>query len=169
MKKEEILQLNALVNEIFTLYAQDATINAKFLYAMKRNGDLVKPLAEAIIKEIIPTEFKDREKTLEYEMTRTTMCREYSQKDEKGEPIINGNKYEIMIDKQQEFNDKINELNEKFKEVLEEKQQQLEVRDKILKEEVEGFEPYKIKLEYVPETGFITPEIMTLLYHLIDQ
>lgn len=50
----------------------------------------------------------EEEKT--YQDTRIKMCKEYANKDEKGEPILKDNKYDIPDDKLKEFDDELKKL-----------------------------------------------------------
>lgn len=56
-----------------------------------------------------------REQLKEVEGGRIELVKEFAEKDERGEPIVNGNQYKILEENKEEFNKEINELyKEKF-------------------------------------------------------
>ncbi len=170
MTNEQVFQFASLITNLFTEFKQDASINAKFIYALKRNGDIIKPILPKIIEGMKPKEVSDPKKTEDYNAKRTLYCKEYANKDENGNPIIIDEKYDIAIDKKQEFEEKIKLLNEEYKEQVEEQTKNILAQKEFLKKECEEeINFYRIKLEWMPETNFITPEIMELLYLIIEE
>ncbi len=163
--KEDLLSMANVINHIFEKLSQDTTLNPKFLYGLRRNADIIRPIAKNAYDDLQP-KFKDVARTLEYENQRTVLCKEYAEKDEKGEPIIQNKKYKIFVDKKDEFEAKSKELGEKFNDVIEEKKQQIALQEKILKETVE-IDFFKIKVDYLPESGVVTPEMIDIIYPMI--
>jgi len=165
MIKEELLSVANVIDYIFGKLSQETTMNPKFLYGLRRNADIIKPIAKQIYDELQP-KFKDVTRTLEYETKRRTLCEEYSEKDDNGKAIIENKKYKIFVDKKDEFDAKSKELSENFADVIEENKQQMALQDKILKESVD-IDFFKIKIDYLPEAGLITPEMIDILYPMI--
>lgn len=172
MTNQQLFQLNKLLNTIFYQQSSEKTINIKLLYAFKRNKDLIEPeinrLQLKLTEETKPTkEIIDR--NTEYETKRLEICSEFSEKDENGKPVVENNNFKIFVDKREEFNTKIEELNKSFNDVFEARKVGMAKEREILSQPaaIENF--YKIKLEWIPETGLITPELMNVLSELIEE
>lgn len=172
MTNEQLFQLNNLLGIIFYQQSQEKTINSKLLYALKRNKDIIEPeinrLREHLIAETKPTkEIEDR--NAEYEAKRMEACAERSEKDENGKPVIENGNFKIFVDKREELNQAIQELNKEYNDVFEFRKQQMMKEREVLSKDIAVDNLYKIKLEWLPDTGLITPELMTVLYELIEE
>lgn len=172
MINEQLFQLNNLLNIIFYQQAQEKTINSKLLYALKRNKDIIEPeinrLREQLLAETKPSkELEDRNAA--YEAKRMEICTEFSEKDAEGKPVIENNNFKIFVDKRDEFNEKIQELSKEFNDVFEFRKEQILKERQVLSKEIAIDNLYKIKLEWLPDTGLITPELMNVLYDLIEE
>lgn len=172
MINEQLFQLNNLLNIIFYQQAQEKTINSKLLYALKRNKDIIEPeinrLREELIAETKPTkEIEDR--NAEFEAKRMDACSERSEKDENGKPIVENGNFKIFVDKREELNQAIQDLTKEYNDVFEFRKTQMAKERELLMKPIAIENLYKIKLEWLPDTGLITPELMNVLYDLIEE
>ena len=134
---------------------------AKFNYALVRTKDILKREL-ALLEE----SFKEKEKFIEYEAKRIETAKELCDKDEKGEPIIEQNRFKLSEENDGKFKAKLEELQSEYKDALEERTQQMENFNKMLKENV-SFEVHKINLNDIPEE--VTQEQMEILYLMINE
>lgn len=157
MKIKEASHLyKALSSESF-----DSLKGAKFNYALIRN--------QAILKNelaFIEAKFKADPEFLKFSKERYDLLTHYSQKDEKGNPVIENDTYKIQPDLDAEFKEKTKELQEKYSDTLDKRDKQMEEFDAMVEEEI-GFELHKIPLDAIPQE--ITKEQMELLMPLIKE
>ena len=153
MKNQELFELNN------TLKSIKGVTGVKFNYAIARNKRIVKEELECLQEGIKPSE-----SYTELEKKRVELCEQYATKDEKGKPIIEDNKYDIVeIDK---FNEELKSLRDDYKETLIERTAQVNNYSKLLNENVrEDLELYLIAIEDLPDS--LTTEMIENLYSLI--
>ncbi len=132
---------------------------AKFSYALVRTKDILKREL-ALLEE----SFKEKESFTEYDAKRIGIAKELCDKDEKGEPIIEQNKFKFSSENDIEFKKRLVDLQEEYKAVLEERTQQIDSFNKMLAEPI-AYEIHKIAFKDVPEE--ITQEQMEILYPMI--
>jgi hypothetical protein len=116
----------------------------KFAYGVSRNLALLKPEIESLQKAIEATpEF------MKFDEKRVELAKKYAKKDDKGEPIITNNNYEM--ENQVVFDEEFSALKEEYKKEFEARQAQLEEYNEMLQSESDVV-LYKIPVSYVPET-----------------
>lgn len=106
MKYKEVV---ALWNAIFEISGKKGT---KFAYAVIKTKQNITPVVDELMKlQLPPRDY------VAYDTKRIEICKEYSEKDEKGNPKTNGNNFIIAEDRKAEFEAKIVEHNEANSEV----------------------------------------------------
>lgn len=109
----------------------------KFAYALLKNKNKIKKKLEEIYSRYqVSEDFKI------YDEQRIKLAEKHAKKDDKGEPIVNGEKYDI--ENKEEFEKELNELKEKHKDAIEEREKQIEDYEKELDEESD-IEIHKIR------------------------
>jgi len=121
-------------SELFDLYNKLQGLryhsdNKKFSYALIKNiksieGDINK------LNEII----KPNEDFLKFEQKRISVCQAHAIKDENGEPILNGD--EFQIEDMEKFNADLEPMKAKYQSTLSERQKQIEEYNSLLDEEI---------------------------------
>jgi len=133
----------------------------KFAYGITKNKKIIDREIEDIKESITPSpEFA------EFEKARVELCKEYAEKDEKGEFKVENNEYVLPEDKKEEFEIRLKALREQHKEAIEGREKQNEDFEAFQKEESK-VEFYKIKLKDVPED--ISAEEMQAIDELIEE
>ena len=133
----------------------------KFAYGISKNRKIV----DAEI-ENIQTSVAVSEGFAEFEKMRTDLCKEYAEKDEKGEFKEIKGEYVIPADKKEEFEIRLNAYREQHKEAIEEREKQVADFREFEKAE-STVEFYKIKLSDVPED--ISAEELGGINELIEE
>lgn len=154
--------VNKMTNKkVFELY--DAFFTLKGLkgvqlnYAIARNTDYLKSEVEAMKKTLEASDgFK------KYDEARIALAKKHAQKDEKGNPVIIGN--EFQLEDKEVFDKEFAALKEEHKKEIEERQTQLKDFEKLLEEE-SSIEFHKIPVSTLPED--ITTEQMVALLPII--
>ena len=145
--------------------AEKAKLPVKFAYALSKNLALFKIEIDALQEIQKPSpEFE------KYDNERITLCREYCEKEENGNPkttvnpVTGQGEFVIPADKKEEFTKKLTDLAETHKAAREE---QLEKTNEILKmvDEEKEFTVHKVKLSSFPET--MSMETISVLDSLI--
>jgi len=138
-KRKYLLELGNLINHL-----KGQPYNIKFSYFLAKNRRKIKAEIEALEETIKPSE---EWKT--YDNERVEIAKHFSDKDQEGNPIIQGPNYR-MTEKLTEFNEDINKLKNKYENVVAERQKQIDDYTKLLDEEVE-FDGYTIELSDFPQ------------------
>ena len=149
IKKSEVLKLSG----VFDSFKKEK-IGTKFSYFITKNKLSIKDEFEALKEIVVPSE-----KYQQFDRERAELAKAMSDKDNDGKPIIINDSYQI-IKNQTKFNELISAIKEKYAEDIREFEKQITEYKDILKETI-SFEPYAIKLDYLPDT--IDPEIMEIL------
>ncbi len=153
MIKSKLLELSKALNGVGRLSG------VSFSYAVARNLKLLEPEIEAIQKASEPSkEFQ------EYDQARIELAAKHSKKDEKGNPVIEGNQF--ILEDQNAFNKDFEKLKKTHKEALDAREKQGEEVEKLLKEET-PITLYKVKLENVPPQ--ITSAEMSSILDIIEE
>jgi hypothetical protein len=121
-------------SELFELYnklqgLRQHSDKPKFSYAIIKNTKAIESEIKSLNEIINPTEG-----FLQFEEERLDMCKIHTTKDENGEPILNGDEYQIedMV----KFNEDLKPLKEKYNDTLIERQTQIESYNSKLGEEI---------------------------------
>jgi len=117
---------------------------AKFSYAMSKNKRALMPEVEDLQKA---GEMSDQ--YTEYDKNRIELCKEYSKKDDDGNPITKNNEFKIA-DRQQ-FDIELKKLEVKYKDVISERNKQLEDYNKLLDKPINGVSFHKLSSADLPE------------------
>lgn len=171
MVNNQVISLGNFIQDIFGIKAQDTTINSKFLYALKRNREIIGKHLDGLREKIIankPTPEVEKQIS-EFEQKRIELCNQYSEKNAEGQPIIENQGFKIISEKQQEFDDAMKKLTEEYPAATEAQTQQRIFEQTLLLSPADDIEFYKIKKEYLPDTGIITPDLMNVLHELIEE
>lgn len=172
MTNNDLFMLDDLIGYIFNVRAQDTSINSKFLYALRRNRDIIGAEIVKLREKIIAENKPDDElqaKMKEHEEKRIEACKEFAEKNEQGEAVIENGVFKIQEDKKEEFNKLMEKLGEEYPEVVEARKKQiLNERNVLMAPIEEGVVLYKIKKDCLPEKDVITPELMNVLYELVE-
>ena len=154
MTKSEVLQLYNNLNQLGKLSG------VKFSYAVARNLALLKPEVEAINKTLEPSK-----EFLEWDKERVALAQEYSKKDEKGEPVIVGNRY--VMENEKTFNKELEKKQKNHKSAIDAREKQIEEYMKLLEEKSEEIKLFKVKLEHIPEA--ITTQQMNGIVDIVEE
>lgn len=114
----------------------------KFAYGISRNVALLKPEIESLDKAQAPTEEYQK-----FDSLRLEIVKRFAKKDEKGEPIVKDNNYEM--ENQATFDSAFDALKFEHKEVWDARLKQLDEYNELLKSE-SSVVLYKIALNDVP-------------------
>ena len=155
MKNKEVVALSHTFMQVGSVSGK------KLAYVVSKNIARVKS-ALTPGNEIL----KETPEYLEYEKKRTDLCMEYCEKGEDGQPRIENQNYVIATEKMTEFNGKVEELKKEHEAVLDVMDEKRKKYQEFLEEE-STFEPYKIKMEDVPEN--ITPNQLQWIMGIIDE
>jgi len=172
MTNEQLITLGNFIHEIFIINKDNKKINAKFLYALKRNRDAIVPYLMQLFDKMQPDKPTDelKEKINEYNPLRTKLLMEYVEKDpETNQPIIEGSNYKIPPEKKEELETKMKELSDQYPEVIEFNKFNFMKEKTVLNQLVDGVKFYNIKVEWLPEQDVIAPELMDILHELIGE
>ena len=150
-------------NSALTKPSVQQYVGVKFAYAVAKNLDKIKREIRYLQDASEPTE--DYKK---YDQERHAICKEYCDKNEKGEPVvIDGNFSFTDEKKKKEFDQKIEELRQEYEITLEERQKQVKEVEKMLSEEIKNpIEFFKITQENLPSN--ITAEDLFALSFMIS-
>lgn len=101
-----------------------------FAYAVFKNKKLIdnKLMEVDFIKNVSP-------KIVEYEKKRVSLCEQYAQRDEQGNPMFEGDLF--IINEKEEFREKMNELFQQYEESIKERQQQIDIFNEKMNQKVE--------------------------------
>jgi len=135
--REEFLNLYQVLSQLGNLKG------VKFAYTIAKNKEAIKPELVAI-QEAGQT--KDNYK--EFEKERVGLNEKYALKDEKGQPVIKGDNYQI--EDKETYDKAYNELIEKHKEAIDERDAQIKEVNELVKEEIE-MDLKTLPLSLVPE------------------
>jgi len=117
----------------------------KFAYGISKNKKIVDSEIESVKESVAQSET-----FTEFEAKRIELCKEYAEKDEKGEFKVESNEYVLPAEKKEEFEIRLNALREQNKEAIDEREKQLIDYKEFIDQE-STIEFYKIKLSSVPE------------------
>lgn len=149
-------------SELFDLYNRLQGLryhsdNKKFSYALIKNIKTIESEINRLNEIIKPTE-----DFLQFEQERIAICRSHAIKDENGEPILNGD--EFQIEDMSKFNSDLEPMKMKYQDVLHKRQQQIEKYNSLLDEQVE-VELIKIGPDDLPDS--ITPNEIEDIYPIL--
>lgn len=158
MKNAELIGIINLIHDMGSNYK-----GAKFNYFLVKNDRLIRNEL-SIIEDIMKPSFE----FMKFEQERYKICVEYSNKDEKGTPIIKDNTYDIIFEKKAEFEQKLKELKEKEENIpiVKQREEQL-VKYKEILDTDNNIQLHKIKLSDVPDD--LPKDYMDALFDLIIQ
>lgn len=148
--------------ELLSLYENLHQLNlkgVKFSFAVSKNIALLKPEIEALQKAVEQSEdFK------KFEQERIELAKKHAKKDEKGEPVLKNNNYQL--EDEDAFKVEFESLKEKNKEVIEAREAQTKEFNELLEKE-NDIKFHKISIKDVPED--ITTVQMNQIYSLISE
>ncbi len=153
MKKKEVITLHNNLKKLNNL------TGVKFAYAVSRNIGLLEPIIKALQDASVPN--KDY---FDYEKERVILAEKHSQKDENGNPKTINDEY-IISDKNK-FTDELEKLRKKHKKAIDDYFSKMEEYRKMLEEEAEELNIFKIKMADIPNE--ITVEQMNVIKDLIE-
>ena len=105
----------------------------KFAYAVLKNKDKIETAFQTYLD--ILQKYKPSEKYNEYDEKRVKLAEKFAKKDEKGEPIIIGERYDV--EDKEGFEKEWDVLKEEYKEALKEWDDELEKKNQELDEEID--------------------------------
>lgn len=152
MTKQEIINLYNNLNTLGDLRG------VKFSYGVARNIQKLKQEVDAF--QLVS---KPSEEYSVFDNERIELAKSHSKKDDKGEPVVVGNEFQIEDEKK--FNKELDALRKKHKSAIEAREKQIEEVTALLEEE-STVELHKIKIEDVPED--ITTAQMSAIFSLIE-
>jgi len=149
-------------NELFDLYNKLQGLKyhsdkKMFSYALIKNIKMI----ESEISEVNGI-IKPNDDFLQFEKERISICRLYSIKDENGEPILNGE--EFQIENMEEFSQKLIPMKEQYKDTLVRRQEQIDKYNSKLDEEI-VMELVKVGPEDLPDA--ISPNEIEDMYPIL--
>lgn len=144
MKKEELLKLSMFLNSDKVKGIKNYPL---FSYIVKKTKDLME-IEVSALKDI----------TKEFEAERDSIYVKYSEKNDKGEPLVIDNRLKIP---KESFED----IKKDYEELIEKHKKSLETFDKVIKEESELTLP-KINISELKGLDFNTEEI-EILYPML--
>jgi hypothetical protein len=142
MTKQGALDLYINLNKLGNLKG------VKFAYGVSKNVGLLKAEIDSLDKASAPTEEYQK-----FDAERLEIVKKFAKKDDKGEPIIKDNNYEMAS--QKEFDTAFDALKVEHKEVWEARVKQLEEYSELLKTD-SAVVLYKIALSEVPTDITVT-------------
>lgn len=157
------------------LMAVSATgMKSRFSYAVSRNKQLLEPIIKSMEEMTKPN---DEHK--EFTDERQDLLKEYAQKDENGNPIIqrtpgpnNQIRESFMIpgvnDKDNEFNTKLEKIRKKHQKAIDEQADKEEKYNEFLDTKVDDFTPIMVEWKLVPETG-LSQQAMDGVFFMIKE
>lgn len=111
-----------------TLNGMSAFTGVKFTYAIAKNLSLLKSDIEALQKSLEPTEEYQK-----FDKERMELVKKYAQKDEKGNPVVQGTQY--VLEDEKAFDKGFEALKKKNSELVKERSKQLIEYQELLKTE----------------------------------
>jgi len=155
--RENLVQLYGALNAL-----SEKEMKAKAAYGIAKNKSKV----ESEVKSIQEAQQKIQPapEVLEFEEKRINLCKEAANKDDNGEPITIGPRFDIPVGAMPDFEKKIDELREEYKEALDQKEKNDEEWVELMKEEIE-IDIHQIHIDMMPDT--ITPQQIELLGEII--
>lgn len=152
MQNKKLVELYQGLNSVKDLKG------VKFAYGIVKNINIIKSEIEAFQESINPTK-----EFMAFENGRIELAKKHSKKDDKGNPVIADNQYEV--EDKDKFEESFLELREKHKEAIDKREKQAEEYNKLLAEESK-IELHKIKMSDVPDN--ISPEQLAAIFDIID-
>jgi len=140
VKRKELIELWGLIEQ-----HRKIKNSVKFSYWLAKNRKRIQPEVEALEEAIEPSK-----SYREYDTERARVAKFYADKDETGKPIIQNASY-VVIKQLDEFNNELNLLKERYKDDIEKREKQIEEYNRLLEEDVEEFDGFKISLEDLPD------------------
>lgn len=132
----------------------------KFNYAVAKNINILEKEVE-----ILKATTKETEEFKKYDAERIELCKKHAKKDEKGEAMLLGGKYDI--EDMEAFTVEFDALKETHKAALDERKAQLEGFDALLEAENTSVSLFKIDISEVPEE--VTTSQMGVIYPIINE
>lgn len=135
--------------ELFNLFSalvdvQDVEADPRFTYAVAKNLEQVRPVAERF-----DSEFQVPESYAEYERQRVNVCIEHAKKDAQGRAIMDGESF--VIDRHDEFRVAIEALRAEHEEAIEEYRRTCEEFAKALREGGPTVDLHRVPLTCFPK------------------
>lgn len=135
---------------------------SKFSFTISKNKEVIKPIIDKLKNKLI----KQSDKFEEFDKKRVEINKKYAKLDEKGNPELVNEQYQILDDKKEDFNKEIDTLKEEYKDTLKEREDQKKELEAFLKEEI-TLEFKSIPLSIVPED--ISVDEMDILAPLVEE
>lgn len=148
--------------ELFNLFSalvdvQDIEADPRFTYAVAKNIEQVRPVAERLDEK-----FQVPESYRQYEEERMEVCIKHAKKDTKGRAMMDGETF--IIDRHDEFREEIIKLREKHAEAIEDYRETCEILARVLQEGGPSVELHRVPLSACPK---LTPVQMEGLLPMI--
>ena len=158
--REKLVATWGLTNRLLT-----TKTGVKFHYMLLKNKKIMEPeitaLQELQTKSQTPPDGFD-----EFDEKRIALCKDCSDSDENGDPILINNNYQIAEDRKPEFESKLSDLQEEYKEVLGELENRQKEFNDLMRDTVDiNFVTFGLSI--VPEQIIGTD--LELLFDLIDE
>ena len=155
MTRDKVAELYGVLNQLGNTKGP-----VKFGFIAAKNKRVAEPEVKSLQEANKPIP-----EYMESEDKRLKLCREYAEKDDKGNPVVMGQAFKIQEDLKAEFDEKIEALKEEYKETIEETEKRQEEFRKLLEEEIE-LEFNTFKMSEMPEE--MLNRDMDVLYELIE-
>ena len=146
MKRKDLLDVWGVLNRL-----ESEKHDVRFSYFIAKNKMELKKEVDAINTCQTPSK-----EFLMFETKRVELAQQYSEKDDKGQPIVNAGQY-VIIKYREAFEKEVSALKKQFGATLEERAKQLEECQKFLEEDIE-FNFVKLKFEQLPKS--IEPRVL---------
>lgn len=119
-------------NDVFSLYEGLSKVGnlpgAKFAYAVAKNQDILKREIDFLKKTVEPSpEF------VEYDKKRVELAKKHAKKDDRNNPVISGNAYDI--ENQEEFNKELDTLKKEHEAIISQREAQIKEFEALLSQE----------------------------------
>ena len=134
---------------------------SKFSFTISKNKEVIKPIIDKLNKLI-----KQSDKFKEFDKKRVDINKKYAKLDEKGNPELLNEQYQILDDKKEDFNKEIDALKEEYKDTVKEREDQKKELEVFLKEEI-TLDFKTIPLSIIPED--INVDEMDILTPLVEE
>lgn len=149
---------NKKIVELFNHLSALNLKGVKFAYAVARNINVLKPHVESLQKAQEPTE--DYQK---FDKERIALAQKHAKKDEKGEPVTEGNSY--VLEDQAGFQKDFEKVKKTYAKTIEEQETRIKEFNELLEKEV-VVELHKVKIADVPQE--ITSQQMTQIFEIVE-
>lgn len=158
MKRGELLELHASLQRVSGFKGRN------FAYAVAKNRKFVKREIDEMQLLLDPSPEYQK-----YDEERIELCKQFADKDDKGEPMLEPNAQGqptfVGLDPNPEFQEKVDELKEKYSDAMNERDEKVKEYRELL--EKDGtFNLYAIRLSQIPDE--ITGEQLTGIMILIE-